>query len=193
MSPRAGADVVARLLAAVPKAEACPPVKDYPTVRLAAPADILPAARLLKTELGFTYLEIVTAVDWLGPVSLEGFVSSPNPNPFTHKTPGPPVSPVPGPGVSYRPVLDLLWSFGNLAENQKLFLRLEVPRDRAEVPSLTGLFPAADWQEREAFDLFGIRFAGHPNLVKILTPDFLKGHPLRKDYIHQEDEYDVDR
>jgi len=188
------ADVVARLLAAVPKATAAAaPVKDYPTVRLAAPADLLPAARLLKGELGFTYLEMVTAVDWLGPVSLGGFVCRGNPNPLSRKPAAPPVSPVPGPGISYRPVLDLLWSFGDLGENRKVFLRLEVPRDRAEVPSLTGLFSAADWQEREAFDLFGIRFSGHPNLIKILTPDFLKGHPLRKDYIHQEDEYDVDR
>jgi NADH:ubiquinone oxidoreductase subunit C len=186
----AGADVVARLLAAVPKAEITSPVKDYPTVRLAAPADLLPAARLLKGELGFTYFEMVTAVDWLGPVSLGGFVCGGNPNPFTRKPAAPPVTPVPGPGASYRPVLDLLWSFGNLAENLKAFLRLEVPRDRAEVPSLTGLFAAADWQEREVFDLFGVRFTGHPNLIKILTPDFLKGHPLRKDYIHQKDEYD---
>lgn len=187
----AGADFVARLLAALPQAKAATPVKDYPTVRLAAPAELLPAARLLKDELGFNYLEMITAVDWLGPVNLGGFVCAGNPNPFSRKAPAPPVTPAPGPGVSYRPVLDLLWSFGDLAEGRKVFLRLEVPRDRAEAPSLTGLFPAADWQEREAFDLFGIRFAGHPNLVKILTPDFLKGHPLRKDYIHQKDEYDA--
>lgn len=185
--------VVARLLAAVPKSElAASPVKDYPTLRLAAPADLLPTARFLKDELGFAYLEMVTAVDWLGPVSLEGLVCGGNPNPLSRKPPAPPVSPVPGPGVSYRPVLDLLWSFGNLAEDQKVFLRLEVPRERAEAPSLTGLFAAADWQEREAFDLFGIRFAGHPNLTKILTPDFLKGHPLRKDYVHEKDPYDED-
>ncbi|MDD5628903.1 MAG: NADH-quinone oxidoreductase subunit C [Elusimicrobia bacterium] len=188
----AGADFLDRLLAAVPGSQADTPVKDYPTVRLSAPKDLLPAARLLKDELGFDYLEMVTAVDWLGPVNLGGFVSNPNPNPFTQKHPGPPVSPVAGPGVTYRPVLDLLWSFGDLVKNRKVFLRLEVPRDRAEAPSLTGLFPAADWQEREAFDLFGIRFAGHPNLIKILTPDFLQGHPLRKDYVHAKDRYDAE-
>ncbi|MCX5794705.1 MAG: NADH-quinone oxidoreductase subunit C [Elusimicrobia bacterium] len=186
----AGSDVVARLLKALPKAAAATPVKDYPTVRLAAPTDLLLAARLLKDELGFTYLEMVTAVDWLGPTSMSGFVCRSNPNPLSRKPAAPPLAPVPGPGVNYRPVLDLLWSFGNLGENGKVFLRLEVPRDRAEVPSLTGLFAAADWQEREAFDLFGVRFAGHPNLIKILTPDFLKGHPLRKDYVHAKDQYD---
>ncbi len=191
MNPLAGADAVARLLAAVPKAEiASSPVKDYPTIRLAAPADLLLAARLLKGDLGFMYLEMVTAVDWLGPVNLGGFVCGGNSNPLSRKPAAPPVSPVPGPGVSYRPMLDLLWSFGNLGENRKIFLRLELPRDRAEVPSLTSLFAAADWQEREAFDLFGIRFTGHPNLIKILTPDFLQGHPLRKDYVHAKDRYD---
>ena len=185
-------NAVARLLEKVPAAEiAAAPVRDYPTVRLSSASDLLPAARLLKEELGFDYLEMVTAVDWLGPVALAGFpVAGRNPTPFKDKTPAPPVTPTAGAGIAYRPAFDLLWSFGNLADNQKLFLRLEVPRDRAEVPSLTGLFPAADWQEREAFDLLGIRFSGHPNLIKILTPDFLQGHPLRKDYVHKEDQYD---
>jgi len=184
-------DVIARLLARLPKAEAASvPVRDYPTVRLGAPEDLPAAARLLKGELGFEYLEMVTAVDWLGPVRQEGFVSSRNPHPFLAQAPAPPVTPVAGPGISYHPILDMLWSFGNLRENLKVFLRLAVPRDRPEVPTLTGLFPAADWQEREAFDLLGIRFTGHPNLIKILTPDFLTGHPLRKDYVHQKDPYD---
>jgi len=60
----------------------------------------------------------------------------------------------------------------------------------ASVPSLVGLFKAADWQEREIFDLFGIIFEGHPNLTKILTPDFIVGHPLRKDYVHLKDRFD---
>jgi len=189
--PLSQEEAVAKLLARLPQAEtALFPVKGYPTVRLAAPADLLPAARLLKTELGFTYLEMVTAVDWLGPVRPGGFVSSRNPNPFVDKAPTQPVTPAAAIGIDYHPVLDLLWSFGNLQDNLKLFLRLEVPRDDAAVPSLTGLFPAADWQEREAFDLLGVRFLGHPNLTKILTPAFLKGHPLRKDYVHVKDQYD---
>jgi len=58
------------------------------------------------------------------------------------------------------------------------------------VPSAYDLFKSADWQEREQFDLMGVTFEGHPNLTKILTPDFLVGHPLRKDYVHVKDKYD---
>jgi len=63
-------------------------------------------------------------------------------------------------------------------------LAVRVAADRADpvVPSLTGLFPGSDFQEREAFDMFGIRFAGHPNLTRILLWEGFAGYPLRKDW-----------
>ena len=62
-------------------------------------------------------------------------------------------------------------------------LRLKIPVAESERPgSLTALWPAANWLEREIFDLFGIEFAGHPDLKRILLPDGWQGHPLRKDY-----------
>jgi NADH-quinone oxidoreductase subunit C len=63
----------------------------------------------------------------------------------------------------------------------RLRLRLAVP-DGTEVPSVMPVWPGADWFEREVFDLFGVRFAGHPHMVRILMPDDWVGHPLRKDY-----------
>lgn len=64
----------------------------------------------------------------------------------------------------------------------KIVVKTRVPRDKAELPSVFAIYPAADWQEREVFDLMGIRFSGHPNLARVLLPDGFEGHPLRKDF-----------
>ncbi|GAA1587137.1 NADH-quinone oxidoreductase subunit C [Actinoplanes couchii] len=62
-------------------------------------------------------------------------------------------------------------------------VRLEVAvADGVTVPSVTRVYPTADWQEREIYDMFGVVFAGHPNLTRILMPDDWEGHPQRKDY-----------
>lgn len=63
-------------------------------------------------------------------------------------------------------------------------LRVKVPVNEADaiVDSVTGLWKAADWFEREVWDMFGIRFTGHPNLKRIMMYDSFQGHPLRKDY-----------
>ncbi len=66
--------------------------------------------------------------------------------------------------------------------NLRLRVKTKVPVDNPELPSVTGVWRAADWYERETYDLFGIRFIGHPNLVRILTPDGFEGFPLRKDF-----------
>jgi NADH-quinone oxidoreductase subunit C len=74
-------------------------------------------------------------------------------------------------------VLDL-YSF---AKNERLRLKVWAA-DAEEVPSVVSVWPAANWQEREVFDMFGIIFSGHPNLKRILLPDEWQGFPLRKDY-----------
>jgi NADH-quinone oxidoreductase subunit C len=62
-------------------------------------------------------------------------------------------------------------------------VRLEVAVAEGQpVPSVTGVYPTADWQERETYDMFGVVFTGHPNLTRILMPDDWEGHPQRKDY-----------
>lgn len=184
-------ELLGKLTAKLPQLERHPtPIKDYLTMRLKSREDLLPAARTLKTDLGFDYLEIVTAIDWLGPVNPDGFIRNPNPNVFLPDGATPQNMPGATPNFPYRPMFEAVWLFGNLADQVKLFLKLEISRDGASVPSLSGLFKAADWQERETFDLYGIKFEGHPNLTKILTPEFLVGHPLRKDYAHVPDRYD---
>jgi len=75
-------------------------------------------------------------------------------------------------------------SYHILSHSFKEHIRLRAMLDEAEpaVDSITPVWPAADFYEREVFDLFGIRFEGHPNLRRIMMPDDWKGHPLRKDY-----------
>ena len=73
-----------------------------------------------------------------------------------------------------------LWSF----ENDHLFaVKVFTPRDNPSIPSVRDLWPAADWHEREAYDMFGIDFPGHPDLRRILCADDWEGYPLRKDYV----------
>ena len=68
------------------------------------------------------------------------------------------------------------------AKRERLRLRVQVPEADATVPSLFDVHPGAEAIEREAFDLFGIAFDGHPDLTRILMPEDWVGHPLRKDY-----------
>ena len=65
---------------------------------------------------------------------------------------------------------------------ERVTVKAYVPEDKPELPSVESLWRTADWQEREIYDLFGILFIGHPNLIRIMNPDDYKGHPLRKDY-----------
>ena len=64
----------------------------------------------------------------------------------------------------------------------RIRLKVWLPETRPEVASISDLFGAANWAEREVYDLYGIRFLGHPSLTRILLPDDYEGHPLRKDY-----------
>lgn len=64
----------------------------------------------------------------------------------------------------------------------RVFVHVGVPEDDPVVPTVSDILAGANWPEREAYDLFGLRFAGHPNLTRILMPDDWEGHPLRKDY-----------
>jgi NADH-quinone oxidoreductase subunit C len=73
-----------------------------------------------------------------------------------------------------------VWS---VAQRRGLHLRTSVPRDAPRLPSLVHVFAGAAWHEREAAEMFGLVFDGHPNLVPLLLPDGFEGHPLRKERV----------
>ncbi len=77
---------------------------------------------------------------------------------------------------------EVVYNFYSLSHKHRFFLKMMLPAENPEVESLTPLFNGANWMEREVWDLMGIKFTGHPNLTKILTPDELEGHPLRRDF-----------
>ncbi len=103
-------------------------------------------AELLKTELGFDYLNYVTSVD-------------------------------------YYDYFELVYQFTAMKDNREVVVKTRCPRDDAVVPSITPVYRGADLQEREMFDLMGIRFGGHPNLKRIFLWEGFQGYPLRKDYL----------
>jgi len=80
------------------------------------------------------------------------------------------------------PRFEVVYHLYSTPKNQRVRVKVLVEEKCAEVPSLTGLWPAANWYEREVWDMFGIRFTGHPDLKRILMYDEFVGHPLRKDY-----------
>ena len=77
---------------------------------------------------------------------------------------------------------EVVYLLRSLVHNDLCRLVVRVP-EGAELPTLSNLYPGLGWHERECYDLFGVRFAGHPDLTRILLPDDWEGHPLRKDYV----------
>ncbi len=78
--------------------------------------------------------------------------------------------------------LEIVYRVHSREHSAGMFLKCRIPSDLPHVASVTDLWPAADWLEREVYDLFGVEFDGHPDLRRILLPDHFCGHPLRKSY-----------
>jgi NADH/F420H2 dehydrogenase subunit C len=141
---------------------------------------LVEAATYLRDELGFAFLSDVSPADYLGwgTKGVSGYI---------------------GTATGRDMNLPMTQGYQSLPEHKPkrfsvsyhlLALREGAPRVRLQVwvddgepvPSVVPIWPTADWHEREAFDMFGIEFEGHPNLTRILMPDDWEGHPLRKDY-----------
>jgi NADH-quinone oxidoreductase subunit C len=81
-----------------------------------------------------------------------------------------------------EPRFEVVYHLHSIEHNERLRLKCRIPGENPEIASVTSVWRSADWYEREVFDLFGIRFAGHPDLRRIMLPEDWEGHPLRKDY-----------
>ncbi|HZO97480.1 MAG TPA: NADH-quinone oxidoreductase subunit C [Gaiellaceae bacterium] len=134
----------------------------------------------LRDEEGFNFLSDVSAADYLGwgEAGVSGYIGTAAGRDLNAPmTQGLQVLPRPKPkrfSVSYH-LLALS------ADPRRVRVQTWVD-DGEEVPSVVAVWPTADWHEREAWDLMGIRFSGHPNLTRILLDEDWEGHPLRKDY-----------
>jgi NADH-quinone oxidoreductase subunit C len=138
------------------------------------------ACAYARDELGFNFLADIVATDYLhwGGKGVSGYIGTASGRDLNlPMTQGLQVQPQPKP-----------WRFS--LSYHLLALREGAPRVRLQtwledgdsVASVVSVWPTADWHEREQFDLMGIHFEGHPNLVRILMEDDWEGHPLRKDY-----------
>ena len=86
-------------------------------------------------------------------------------------------------GVDYEDKMEVVYHLHSLLYNHKVTLKVELSRDNPKLPSVSGVWKAANWHEREAYDMYGIVFDDHPDLRRILLPDDWEGFPLRKDYV----------
>ncbi len=84
--------------------------------------------------------------------------------------------------------LDVVYHMFSYNKQHSLTLKVRVSKSKPDVASVEKLYPTANWQEREAYDLIGVNFTGHSDLRRIMLPDDWVGHPLRKDY-QEEEEY----
>ncbi|MBI4483848.1 MAG: NADH-quinone oxidoreductase subunit C [Acidobacteria bacterium] len=128
--------------------------------------DLVSVARFLKEdpELQYNFLMDLTAVDYLGQ------------EPFD--SPQRVVLGSAQEGIRF----EVVYHFYSLPLNQRVRIKVPVPESDPTVDSVTGLWAGANWFEREVWDMFGIRFKGHPDLRRILLYDGFEGHPLQKDY-----------
>lgn len=85
--------------------------------------------------------------------------------------------------------IQVVYHLYSYSKRHAIVLKVDLPRDNPKVATLEGVWKVANWFEREVFDLFGVIFEGHSDLRRIMLPEDWVGHPLRKDYVEQE-EYD---
>ena len=146
---------------------------------------LLEIARFLRDDLStaFDFLIDLSCVDYLKFGTSKGSaprLTTPSPLPY-FMTPKP-VTETWQRQVGEERRFEVVYHFYSSTRNQRVRVKVPLTAQDVDVDSLTGLWPAANWFEREVWDMFGIRFRGHPNLKRLLMYEPFEGHPLRKDY-----------
>lgn len=90
-------------------------------------------------------------------------------------------------GVDKLEYFEVVYHLFSTVFNKKLVLKAILNKSNAQIESISSMYSAAEWHERETYDLFGIVFNNHPNLQRLLMPADWKGHPLRKDYVNNDE------
>ncbi|MCX7717581.1 MAG: NADH-quinone oxidoreductase subunit C [Candidatus Sumerlaeaceae bacterium] len=94
-------------------------------------------------------------------------------------------------GVDYPDHLESVYHLYSYPLRHAIAIKADLPREAPEIDSVEAIWRAADWHERETFDLMGIIYKGHPDLRRILCPEDWVGHPLRKDYVQPEEYHGI--
>jgi len=150
------------------------------TTLVVDPARVVEACTHLRDAEGYNVLVDLSGVDYLGwgAKQVAGYIGTPGGRDI-HAPGSQGFERTPGEKETRFAVVYHLLRVSDDPARLRLEARLD---DGDEIDSVIGVWPAADWYEREAYDLFGIVFRGHPYLVRILMPEDWEGHPLRKDY-----------
>ena len=167
---------------------------DYPRKGFAldvqvAPEQLVAVVSVLDAE-GF-FIEAVTGVDWLGEqaalrkeaeakVAAEAKAKAEAAAAAGEEVP--PAEPVAEQGELPEDALEAVYDFNHYESLCRVTVRTRVDRSKPEVPTISQIYPGADWHERETHDFFGIKFVGHPYLVPLLLPEDADYHPLLKDF-----------
>ena len=158
-----------------------------------APGQVLDAVGVMDRE-GF-FIETITGVDWLGEkaalqkeaeakAAAAAKAKAEAAEASGEEAAAPPAEPPAETPAKAAPVddLEVVYDFNHYAQFCRVVIRTRTPRNHPEVPTISHIYPAAHWHERETHDFFGIKFAGHPYLVPLLLPEDADFHPLLKDF-----------
>ena len=140
--------------------DAEPVVVRHGTIKAHVPRDLwIDALTKARDELGLIFFSWLSAIDWSNEVE---------------------VGDPPAEDVDER--LEVLCTVGDLSEGHRITISTEVPKDDPTMPTATGVYRGANWQERETVEMFGIDFVGHPELKKLYLVEDFEGNPLRKSF-----------